>query len=125
MITKLKKVMSSFEEKYGSLIVFAVFKMDEFVDRWSLVVSSNSIDKITSEKEREERFDYLFDLLTKELSEEESASIGRIGFFNTENYLIKELRNNYKVDVTDTEKKIMNVKINGNTVSEGFILKAI
>jgi hypothetical protein len=125
MVEKLKIVMGQFEERFGTLNVFAILKMDELVDKWTLMVSSASIDAaIKEETKRREIFDSLFDQLTAVLSQEESASLGRIWFAITTNHVIQILIRDYKVSAGEEVKKITDAKINGNTVHEGVVLRA-
>lgn len=92
---------------------FAVIKMDEMTERWSLLFGltrSEDLDK------REKVFRQVRDIIVANLSEEDTQNIARIGLFATTDHLISDLMK-YPED-----EKIENVKANGNFIHEGYVL---
>ena len=114
MVDKLKEIINKIlEEKNGQLTVFAMLKMDELTDKWSIIVSAPWANL----KNHGESFDYIKNLLDQKLTSEEKITIARIGIFPKDDHAVTALLqfNNDTVIREDT-------KINGFTVHEGYIL---
>ena len=116
MVEKFKKILDELVKKHGNVFLFAILQMDEFIDKWSVIVSAPWID---STETHEATFEEIRNGLIATLGEEELRSIARIGIFDRTDHLVDEL---IKIG---SEKEIKeDQKINGNTIYKGFILEA-
>lgn len=113
MVEKFKNILLILEDSH-EVFMFALLKMDDFVDKWSVVVSAEGLDE-----NDDKSFDEVFELFNKTLSVEERNSIARLGIFNKGNY-IPTLFSKYKTGDEINEE----TKINGFTVYKGYILKS-
>jgi len=107
MVDKLKKILAIVKNDMGSITLFAIMKMDEYTDKWSVILSASWVDKDT--------FGYLYKLFNEHLTKEEASSIARIGIFSKES---REVQSLLKVNA----KYIVNTKVNGFMIHEGYIL---
>ncbi|MDA8611363.1 hypothetical protein N9L18_00670 [Candidatus Pacebacteria bacterium] len=89
----------------------ALLKMDDYVDKWSFVISAPWI----TDENRDESFDMIFSYF-RDLSSDHRKSIGRFGLYDNQTHLIKELLNRKE------GSSIKNEKINGNFINEGEII---
>jgi hypothetical protein len=112
MVDRFKQILKTITEEKGEVFLFALLKMDEFTDKWTVILSADW----ASSANRTEVFAYLRKVILKGLNKEEVASIARLGIFGKESQLIKEL-SNYGKDFLITNT----IKINGNVVHEGYI----
>jgi len=118
MVEKLKNLIPKIETEFGELGLFAMLKMDEIVDKWSLLFAAHWVTD-TDEEKRDRIFEKIYQLLEEVLTEEEGASVARIGLMPTDTHIVEELKRlNAEGSTT-----LNNMKINGNTVHEGIILK--
>ncbi|MCX6706040.1 MAG: hypothetical protein NTV24_02955 [Candidatus Woesebacteria bacterium] len=113
MVDKFKKILSRIIEEKGTVTVFAVLKMDEFVDKWTVIFSAPWSIPTTLETD----FEYIRKLLREELTEEERSLIARIGIFPKDEHLINLILQ-LKSETTITE----DTKLNGNVIHEGYVL---
>ena len=100
-------------EKIDDVRFFAVLKMDDITDRWSLlfgVLNVKNLDK------RKKIFDKIREIIAKNLSKNELEGIARIGLFPTTDHIVRDLKK------FPAGKNILQVKANGNFVHEGCIL---
>ena len=112
MVDKFKILAEQIKRDRGSVYVFAMLKMDELTEKWSIILSADWID----ETSRKESFDYLFKAVKNlNLTSAEEISIARLGIFPANDHLVQELAK-YKVGV------ITNERVNGNIIHEGYIL---
>jgi hypothetical protein len=111
MVTKFKTILSEMRAERGSVDLFALLKMDEFTDRWTVLLSADWA------KEGDfESFKYVHDLIGRNITAEEMATIARFGVFARTNHLV-ELLMKYKSD-----SRIVEEKVNGNVIHDGYIL---
>jgi len=108
MVEKFQIILNRILEEKNEVTLFALLKMDEFTDKWSILVCANWLD--------ENSFSYLSNLLKSVLNEEESKTIARIGIFSEDDHLI-DLLLNYK-----TGSRIQEQKVNGNLIHDGYII---
>lgn len=113
MVEKFKQILEELKVQKGELSLFAVLKMDEFTDKWTIIVSAPWITLST----KNEIFALLRKLLIKKFTSEEMATIARLGIFPKDVHIVEELLK-YK------EGAIINgsEKVNGNIVHEAYIL---
>jgi hypothetical protein len=110
---KLNKILDEFKETQNKDVsLLAIVKMDDLINKWSIILSANWI----SIENRKQIFDDFLDLLKKYFTNEELNSIARLIIMTTEEHLITELLN-YK-----TGAEIKDQKVNGNKIYEGRII---
>ncbi len=114
MVEKFKKILSDIESAKGKVAIFALLKMDEFVDKWTVVFSASWANDTNR--------DEIFQLIRKEtidnLTAEEVAEIARIAIFPKTEHFIEELLQ-YQAGT-----KIENRAVNGNKVHYAEIIKS-
>lgn len=114
MVEKFKKILKDIEEKNGEVYIFALLKMDEFFDKWSVVICA----PWATTANRNEAFDVIKKEILNSITEAEVNEIARLGIFEKNEHLIEELLK-FK-----SETEIKGEKINGNIVHEGYIIKS-
>ena len=114
MVENLKKVLSILNQQHKEVWLFAVLKMDEFVDSWSVIVSAPWVN----EQNRDSEFTGLIGLLRDSLTKEELSSVVRIVFLGKNDHLIQELLKKKTGDIIKDEP------INGNKIHEGYIIES-
>jgi hypothetical protein len=113
MLEKLKNVLSSLKAENKPVWLMALLKMDEIVDRWTLVVSAPWV----TEENRGAEFMNVINKLKAELDANEIASIARIGLMPKDDHLVEELLKRHTGDTIKDEP------INGNIIHEGEIVE--
>lgn len=116
MVDKLRLVLSELEAQRGSVSLFAMFKMDDVVDKWTILVGAPWVTNANGQ----EIFTILKSSITHNCSDEERSTIARIGIYNNNHHLIQEL-SHFKSNTLIKEK----TQVNGNTIYEGEIIKSI
>jgi len=121
IITKFQTIFSTIKlEKNSNFYLFMVLKMDEYTDKWSVVVSA---PWMTSENSRES-FNYIAQKITQVLTKEEVSNLARIGVFQPNEHLITLVTQTIRIQ--DAEPmKIENTKLNGYTIHEAYIFESI
>jgi len=114
MVDKLKEILKTMKLEGNPVWLFAFLKMDEIVDKWSLIISAPWVN----EENREEKFKYIINLLKSNLNEEELSSIARIVVLSKDSYLSQELLKKKSGDLIKDEK------INGNIVHDGQVIES-
>ena len=116
MASKYKHIHELFVEQNGNqpVTLFAILKMDELVDRWSILVSASWI----TADNRKTYFSSLINLLQNELSSEELNEIARIVFYSPEEHLIELFLDNFESGQHIKE----DARVNGNVIHEGYII---
>ena len=114
MVEKLKNIAVEIKREKGGVFVFALLKMDELTDKWSVILSAPWI----SEGDSDEIFKYVLSKFKKELSPEELSSIARLGLLGESEHLV-ELLLQYRAGT-----EIRNKTLNGNEIHEGYILES-
>lgn len=114
MVDKFKKLMDEIIATKGHVTLFAVVKMDDLTDKWSIMLAAPWAD----EAHRKEAFNFVFRLLPKHFNDEERNLIARIGIFDKSEHII-ELLLQYKKGAV-----IENERINGNVVHHAYVLES-
>ena len=105
------------DKKGGTpVVLFAVLKMDDLADKWTVVYADES--ETLDTENRKKIFGNLLDEIKKELSADDINLIARVGVFTAKDHLIESLLR------YQTGAKISNEKVNGNFVHDGYIIKA-
>ncbi|MEX1111841.1 MAG: hypothetical protein WEC84_00100 [Candidatus Andersenbacteria bacterium] len=115
MVNKLKRVAANFQHDGETANLFALLKMDEYVDKWTIVIVASWF----TEENRDQEFNKLLMLLKKNLDPEELYSIGRVAILDNNDHLAVELLKR------KSGSQIENERINGNEVHEGFVVKSL
>ncbi len=123
MVEKFEKILRGIEKDKGAVSTFAVVKMDEITDKWSVIFSASWLAINEGESDRAD-FDYLKNFLIKNLSGEESESIARIGLFSMDSHLVKKIHELVGVVELEQTKEINDEKLNGNFIHEGYVFKS-
>jgi hypothetical protein len=114
MVDKFKKILSQMVKDKGSVTFFALIRIDDFVDKWSVVLCA----PWATEKNHDEIFRYVLDLIKANLEVGELNTVARISIFSKDEHLIHELLQ-FKAGTV-----IENQKINGNHVHQAQILES-
>jgi hypothetical protein len=110
---KLKTILEKFEKKQGKNIdLLAILKMDDLIDKWSIVVSAKWIN----DQNVKQSFNDFVKFIISGLSDEELSTIARLNVMSVDEHLAEELLK-FK-----TGTNIENQKINGNQIYEGYII---
>lgn len=113
MVEKFKTILAEIRRSKGEVALFALMRMDELTDRWTVILNAPWA------KEGDiEIFRYILKLIRSNLSQEEFSTIARIGIFSRTDRFIKLLLK-YNSDTS-----ITNEKINGNQIHEGYIFES-
>ncbi len=113
MVDKFKQILEKLKEK-GKVSLFVVLRMDDFVDKWSVVICSD-----WAKAGDEASFKEIVDIMSSILNTEERQLIARVGIFNKDDYVAK-LFLPYKKGSEIKEK----TQINGFVVYEGYVLES-
>ena len=116
MVDKLKAILELINEDKRNVLLFAVLKIDEITDRWSIVYSESDI---TDEKTRKETFLYLANKLIANLDKKDINTIARVAVSSSDNHLVEALmqfKSGYEIKES--------TPVNGNIVHEGYILSS-
>ena len=116
MVDKFKTILDNLK-KHGDVTLFAVLKMDNLTDKWSVLISATWIN----EDNRKEIFNEIIELIKNTMSIEEAASVARVIIAPKEDPLVLGLLEYKTVDYIGGDEPI---KINGNLVHEAHILES-
>lgn len=114
MVEKFKKILTAIRAK-GTISLFAILRMDDLTDKWTVLVSAPWED----EEKRREFFEELVDMIKQTMTEEEAASIARVLVSNKENHLVQKL-----LEQKAGAHIVGAMEINGNLVHEAYILES-
>ena len=122
MIEKFKKILKELEDSKGEIKLFALLKMDEIVDKWSIILSASWITD--EEQVRDKIFDEVIDKIDRTLTDTETDTIARLSLYNVDNYLVDLIANRCGNVVGEDMKTLNNEAINGNQIHEAVILRS-
>jgi hypothetical protein len=114
MVEKFQKILENIESIKGEANIFALLKMDEFIDKWTVVFSASW----ATNENRSEIFEIIRKQISTILSAGEIADIARIAIYPQNEHFIQELLQFQSGTI------IENQKINGNTVHYAHIIKS-
>jgi hypothetical protein len=116
VLENYKKVLADFLTASGEsdVTLFAVLKMDEFLDKWSVITSMSWVN----ESNRSIVFSRLIDALQRNLSSEELSEVARISFYTPDEHLIELFQKEFKEGQHIRE----DARVNGNVIHEGYIV---
>ncbi len=113
MVDKFKTILSKIQKEKGDVYFFGLFKMDEFLEKWTVLLSASWLSEAT----KKEDFEYVRNLIFSSLSSEEISTIARLGLLPKEDRLIQLLLK-YQNDTEITSE----TKLNGNTLHQGYVI---
>jgi len=113
MVDKFKQILADLISQKGKVNLFAILKMDEYTDKWTVIVSAPWINATT----KNEVFALMRDLMIRQFTPEEMATIARLGIFPNDEHIVQELLK-YKEGAVISEDE----KVNGNIVHNAHIL---
>jgi hypothetical protein len=103
----------------GDVFLFAMVKMDELSDKWSIIISAPWIDLA----KKSETFDYVRGLMKQKLNTEELLNVARIGIFGPTSPLVSIITSAIRVD--SGSSRLQNTRINGYLINDAYIFKSI
>jgi hypothetical protein len=118
MVEKFEKILNSIKKDRGSLTLFAIVKMDELTDRWTIILSASWV----TDDSKTELFNYIRDLLIKNLTEEELKSMARIGLFSVNEYLVQVFLKSIQSHAGTM--RLQDSKINGYSIHDAYIFES-
>lgn len=113
MVDKFKAILSKIKEEKGEVSFFGILKIDELLDKWTVLLSA----PWSTEATKKEDFEYIRNLIRNTLTSEEISSVVRLGILSKDARLIQLLLK-YQSD-TEIAKE---TKINGNVIHQGYII---
>ena len=114
MVEKFQTILQSIERQKGSVTLLALLKMDEVIDKWTVIFCA----PWATESDRSGSFEFIKQQIIDALTSEEIEEVARIGIFSKTDHLIQELLQ-YQ---SGTELK--DKSINGNYVYLAQIIKS-
>lgn len=118
MVEKFKNILQKIKTEKGSATVFAILKMDEITDKWSVVFSASWITNETAT----ETFNYLRQIIISALTTEEINSIARLSVFTNNEHLIQLILSSINIQNGDVFLK--DTKLNGYKIHEAHIFES-
>jgi hypothetical protein len=110
MVEIFKKIVGELKAEYPRLALLAVVRMDEFANTWTVIFSAENV----GDNNKDGIYKTISALIDKHAGKE-APSISRVGIFESDYYLVKELR---KLN----ENELKNTKVNGNVIHDGYII---
>jgi hypothetical protein len=114
MVENFKKILDTLKADNRPVWLFAYLKMDDLIDKWSLIISAPWIN---ANNENDE-YKNILNIVKSCITDEESSSIARVVILPKDDHLIEEL---LKKEPT---AEIKDEKINGNIIHSGFIVES-
>ncbi len=115
LLGRFNEIVATAEKDGKNLSLFAIAKLDDASDGWSIIVSKPGIDNTESKREL---FKYVVDMLVEKLTPQELADIARVGIFPLEEHLVEDILKYKKGHLAES------FPANGNTVHEAYILES-
>lgn len=117
MVEKMRQFAHELSEARSDICLFAILKMDDLVDKWSVVLVSPTLDKADVESKKV-FFNDVLSSLREKLTEEEMGEIARLVLYPLDDHLSHNLMKYKKGAVINDEQ------VNGNYVFKGYILES-
>ncbi len=114
MVEESKRILNILKENNKPVWVFAVLKMDEFIDKWSFIISAPWIN----DSNENTQYEAVLNIIKQNIADEKLSSIARIVFLDKEDHLIEELLKRKSGD------QIKDEKMNGNIIHEGLVVES-
>lgn len=114
MVETLQKILGDLKKANKPVWLFAALKMDEMIDRWSIIVAAPWINS----QNRNVAFKEIVDLIVSSLESTDVALIARMSLLNRDDHLVQELLKRKTGDILKDEK------VNGNLIHSGVIIES-
>jgi len=120
IITKFQTIYNSVRTEKGSFTLFMILKMDEYTDKWSILISAPWI----TQDNKSEIFKYLAGIISSKLTQQEVTTIARLGLFLPNEHLVTLFTGTFRVQANSAPIKLVNTKVNGYQVHEAYIYES-
>lgn len=118
MVDQFKKILERIKLDKKSLKLFAVLKMDDIVDKWTILLCADWIER--NQNSEFAAYQYFLGLMKELLTDDERASVARVGVFApSDDHLLMELLKMPSGTEINEDRVV-----NGNVVHQGFILES-
>jgi hypothetical protein len=114
MVDKFIQILQRIEDSRGPVMLFVLAKMDDIVDKWSIIISA----PWTTPENRDSIFEEIRKAIIATLNSEELLEMSRLWIFQTHEHLVEELLK-YR-----TGAILKDEKVNGNTLHFAHIIKS-
>ena len=114
MVANFKKILDILKAGNKSFWLFACLKMDDLVDKWSLIISAPWIN----EGNENDEYKNILNIIKSNITDEELSSIARIVILQKDDHLIQELLKK------PSGTEIKDEKVNGNIIHYGFVIES-
>lgn len=114
MVEKFITILRDIKATKGDVCLFALLKMDEFTDKWTVVLSAPWATEGDAET-----FKYVLRKIRDSLAPEEVGTIARISIFAPTDHLITDLTEKYRSGAI-----IKDTRANGNQIHFGHIIES-
>jgi hypothetical protein len=119
IIDKFQVLYSEIKKEKGSFYLFVVLKINEYADKWSVVVSAPWM----SGQNQKDNFNYIAQKITSILSKEEISTIARVGLFRSDEHLVDLFTKTIQVEGTGAVH-LENTKINGYQIHDAYVFES-
>mgnify|MGYP000893341260 CR=1 FL=1 len=119
LIDKFRNIFNEIKSDKGDFYLFMVLKMDEYIDKWSVIASAPWI----SRDNPRESFDYVAGIIKKNLNSEEISTIARLGIFQPDEHLVQLITASIRVQ-DGSNVKLENTQVNGYKIHEGYVFES-
>ncbi len=113
MVERFRLILDEIVRQKGPVRLFAILKMDELTDKWTVILSAPWVIESTLRDD----FIFLRNLMIVKFNNEEMATVARLGIFTKDEHIIEELLKYKEGSVIEGDEKI-----NGSVVHEAYIL---
>lgn len=113
MVEKFRNILEKMRRERGELSLFALMRMDELTDKWTVVLSAP-----WATEGNVDIFKYVLGCIKDALLPEELATIARIGIYSKTDHFI-QLMFSY-----NSGASLLNQPLNGNKIHEGYIIES-
>lgn len=119
MVDKFLKIIREIKDVKGDVELFAILKMDNITDKWSVICAANWIN----ETNRREQFSFILNIMDKFLSIEEKTSIARVGLMPMDNYFTESFMSAFNITEAVRPVYVKSTQVNGSYIEEGYIFE--
>ncbi len=120
LINKFQTIYNNIVTEKGNTYLFMIIKMDELIDKWSVIASASWI---TRDNQRDS-FTHIATELERILTREELITIARIGIFQPEDHIVKLFNSSFRVQGGNAVR-LQNTKLNGFQVHEAYVFESV
>jgi hypothetical protein len=117
ILENYKKAIEQFAITNGNnrpVVLFAALKMDELIDKWSILLSI----EWTDDADRKKIFTDLIAAMQQHLTAEELSEIARIVFYKPDEHLVELFFSQFREGQYIKD----DARVNGNVIHEGYII---